>query len=105
MPNILLPSALRTFTNQQASVNVPGKTVQEALSNLAERFPDLRRHVFEETGKLRNFVNVFVGDEDIRHLKQSETPVQEGDTISIVPAVAGGASDDENKNPRETLAV
>lgn len=90
MPTITIPSALRNYTAQRASVHVPGATVAEALESLAAHYPELRRHIFEESGKLRNFVSVFVGDEDVRSLKRDATPLQENDTVSLVPAVAGG---------------
>lgn len=90
MPTINIPSALRNYTAQRASVHVPGATVAEALESLAEQYPELRRHIFEESGKLRNFVSVFVGEEDMRYLKRDATPLHENDTISLVPAVAGG---------------
>ncbi len=90
MAIIILPSALRSFAGQQAQVEVAGSNVGEALAGLAQRFPELRRHIFTEQGKLRNFVNVFVGDEDIRYLQNQSTAVRANEVISIVPAVAGG---------------
>jgi molybdopterin converting factor small subunit len=90
MAKVIIPSALRTFTDQQAQVEVTGKNVGEILGGLARHFPDLRRHLFTEQDRLRNFVNVFVGDEDIRYLQDEATPVRASDVISIVPAVAGG---------------
>ncbi len=90
MPNVVIPSALRTLTAQQAQVEAAGDNVGEVLHSLTQRFPHLQRHLFNEQGKLRNFVNVFVGDEDVRHLQNEATAVRENDVISIVPAVAGG---------------
>ena len=105
MPQVIIPSALRSFTGKQASVEIPGNTVEQVLGNLAERFPELRRHVFDDTGKLRNFVNVFIGDQDVRHMNKDATPVQERDTISIVPAVAGGETQAiaEQKSEKDSI--
>ena len=90
MARVIIPSALRTFTGQQTQVEIPGENVGEVLGGLAQRFPDLRRHLFTEQDRLRNFVNVFVGDEDIRYLQNEATAVRTHDVISVVPAVAGG---------------
>ncbi len=90
MAYVVIPSALRGFTQQQSRLEVTGNTVGEVLTHLTQRYPDLRRHLLTEQGQLRKFVNVFVGEEDIRHLQQEATPVADSDEISIVPAVAGG---------------
>ena len=66
-------------------------TVAEALAALTSQFGDLKKHLFSDDGKLRSFVNVYVNDEDIRYLQKDQTAVREGDTISIVPSIAGGA--------------
>ncbi|MDZ7269846.1 MAG: MoaD/ThiS family protein [candidate division KSB1 bacterium] len=90
MAYLVIPSALRGYTEQQARLAISGRTVGEVLEQLARRFPELRRHLYDEQGRLRKFINVFVGDQDIRHLQQEATPVSDDDEISIVPAVAGG---------------
>jgi len=87
---VLIPTPLRQYTGKQASVEVPANTVGEMLSKLTTQFPDLRQQLFSDDGKLRRFVNVYVNDEDIRYLQLENTPLQENDTISIVPSVAGG---------------
>lgn len=92
MAKILIPTALRQFTNQKDAVEVSGATVGEALQQLTSEYPNLRKNLFNDQGKLRSFVNVYVNDEDIRHLDKSETPVETGATISIVPSIAGGAT-------------
>ena len=92
MPKIQIPTPLRQYAGKQPAVEVKGSTVGEALSGLVSQHPDLRRHLYTEEGKLRAFVNVYLNDEDIRFLKNLETPVKEGDEISIVPAIAGGIS-------------
>jgi adenylyltransferase/sulfurtransferase len=91
MPNkVLIPTPLRPYADKQAVVEVIAPTVGEALSDLVTQFPDLRKHLFSEDGKLRSFVNVYLNDEDIRYLSKDATPLKETDTISIVPSVAGG---------------
>ena len=90
MTKILIPAALRRFTQEQSSVDVPAMTVDEALKALTGRFPALQPHLFQPDGKLRSFVNVFVNDEDIRHLQKGATALKAADTVSIVPSIAGG---------------
>ncbi len=90
MPQIQIPSPLRQYSGKQASVSVPAETVGEALTVLVSQHPDLRRHLYTDEGKLRTFVNVYVNDEDMRYLQKEATVVKDGDTISIVPSIAGG---------------
>jgi adenylyltransferase/sulfurtransferase len=91
MPKILIPSALRSFAGGQSEVQINGTTIGEVLNNFAEQFPQARRHLYDEKGQLRNFVNIFLGDNDVRSLQKEATRVTDADTISIVPAVAGGS--------------
>lgn len=87
---VLIPTPLRQYTGRQASVEVSAGSVAEMLSKLTGQFPDLRKQLFSDDGKLRRFVNVYVNDEDIRYLENGYTPLKENDTVSIVPSVAGG---------------
>jgi adenylyltransferase/sulfurtransferase len=89
---VFIPTPLRPFTDQQATVQVGGSNVGEVLQNLVAVHGDLRNHLFTAEGKLRSFVNVYVNDEDIRYLSKEQTPVGEKDSVSIVPSVAGGSS-------------
>jgi len=91
MAQVQIPSPLRQYTQKQASVSVPASTVGDALSGLVAQHPDLKRHLFSDDGKLRAFVNVYVNDEDMRYLEKEATALKEGDTISIVPSIAGGS--------------
>jgi molybdopterin converting factor small subunit len=93
MPEIRIPSPLRQYAGKQAAIEVPAKTVGEALAGLVSQHPDLRRHLYADDGKLRAFVNVYVNDEDMRYLQKEATALKETDTISIVPSIAGGSSD------------
>jgi adenylyltransferase/sulfurtransferase len=71
-------------------VELSGSTVGEVLTALTTQFGDLRKHLFNDEGKLRSFVNVYLNDEDIRYLSKDKTEVKDGDTLSIVPSIAGG---------------
>jgi len=92
MPQIQIPSPLRQYTGKQATVQVPAASVGEALKGLVAQHPDLQRHLYTDEGKLRAFVNVYVNDEDMRYLDKEATTLKDGDTISIVPSIAGGIS-------------
>ena len=92
MAKILIPTALRQFTGQQDSVEVSGGTVGEALQALTEKFPEVRKNLFTDQGKLRSFVNVYVNDEDVRYLDKDATKLGASDTVSIVPSIAGGSA-------------
>lgn len=87
---IHIPTPLRRFTSEQGEVQVEGGTVGDALKDLTRRYPSLERHLYNEQGTLRNFVNVFLNDEDVRHLERDGTPLKSGDTLSIIPSIAGG---------------
>jgi molybdopterin synthase sulfur carrier subunit len=78
------------MTGQQAEVAVDASTVGEALGGLQSQFPALKERLRDDTGKIRRFINLYVNDEDIRFLQNEETPIKDGDEISIVPAIAGG---------------
>jgi adenylyltransferase/sulfurtransferase len=88
---IHIPTPLRPFTDKKESVDVSGATVGELLADLTTRYDGLRKHLYADDGRLRNFVNVYLNDEDIRYLQREDTPVKPGDSLSIVPSVAGGA--------------
>jgi sulfur-carrier protein len=90
---IFIPTPLRAFTGKQDTVDVTGANIQQVLDGLTSRYPDLRKHLFTEEGRLRSFVNVYLNDEDIRYLDAKEqTAVQEADSLSIIPSIAGGCS-------------
>lgn len=90
MSKIHIPTPLRQYVGKQASVDVNGSTVGEAMKALLEQHPELRKHLYTEDGKLRAFVNLYVNDEDIRYLEKEATALKDGDNISIVPSIAGG---------------
>ncbi len=88
---VMIPSPLRPYAGKRDSAEFHARTVGEALGHLTTEFGELRKHLFTEDGKLRSFVNVYVNDEDIRYLAKENTPTKDGDTISIIPSIAGGA--------------
>jgi adenylyltransferase/sulfurtransferase len=90
MPKVMIPTPLRQYTDKKDSVEVAGASVAEVLGALTAQFPDLRKNLYTDEGKLRSFVNVYVNDEDIRYLDKDKTAVGAGDTVTIVPSIAGG---------------
>ena len=88
---IMIPTPLRQYAEKKATVEVSATTVAEALNALTTQNPELQRHLFTDEGKLRAFVNLYLNDEDIRYLQKENTPITEGDTLSIVPSIAGGS--------------
>ena len=88
---IKLPTILRKFAGNEARVSAEGTTLAEVLKDLESRYPGITKNVVTDDGGLHRFVNVYVNDEDVRYLGSLETEVNEGDTVSLLPAVAGGA--------------
>jgi len=89
---VMIPTPLRVYAGKRDSADIAAATVGEALGRLTSEFDELRKHLFTEEGKLRAFVNVYLNDEDIRYLAKENTPTKDGDTISIIPSIAGGTS-------------
>ncbi len=87
---IIIPTPLRQYAENRDSVKLSGQNIGELLNNLMQKFPNMKKHLFSEDGQIRNFVNVYVNDDDIRYLENRETQLKEGDVISIIPSVAGG---------------
>jgi molybdopterin synthase sulfur carrier subunit len=90
MATVIIPTPLRKFTNQTAKLNVEAHTVGEIIEKITTDFPELKKHLLDQQGAVRSFVNIFSGDEDIRDLQSEKTPVNPSSVISIVPAIAGG---------------
>ncbi len=93
---ILIPTPLRPYTDKKDAVEANGATIGELLADLTRRHSGLKAHLYNEQGKLRSFVNVYLNDEDIRYLQKEQTPVSPSDTVSIIPSVAGGAPTTED---------
>lgn len=91
MIRVKLPTILRKHAGGEALVDAHGATLRDLLTDLEQRYPGITKNVVSEDGGLHRFINVYVNDEDVRYLGSLETPVKDGDTVSLLPAVAGGA--------------
>src|SRR4051812_23415212 len=87
---VRIPTPLRKLTNEEEVVTLEAQSVSAAISELQTRFPGIKERLIDETGAVRRFVNVYVNEEDIRFLQNQQTPLKDGDEISIIPAIAGG---------------
>ena len=90
MATVRIPAPLRKFTEGKEEVSAAGTTVGEVLGDLDSSFPGIKARICDEGGAVRKFVNIYANDEDIRHLKDLETPIKDSDELSIIPAIAGG---------------
>ncbi len=90
MATVRIPTPLRKYTAGQEEVAAVGKTVGELIADLEAKYPGIKERICDDSGQVRRFVNIFANDEDIRFLKNLDTPVKDSDEISIVPAIAGG---------------
>ena len=90
MPVLRIPTPLRTYTNGQSDVNVNGANISDALTDLTTQYPALKPHLFNEGGELRPFVNLFVGENNIKDLQGVHTPIKESEKIMLIPSIAGG---------------
>ena len=102
MPNIRIPTPLRTYTNGDTEITVQGTTVGEALHDLTHQHVELRQHLYNEDGKLRAFVNIFLDGDDVRHLNGENTAINAESNLRIVPSVAGGLMYKHNINMSKT---
>ena len=91
--DVLIPTPLRVYVDKRDVVQVEGNTVGELLEDLTVKYSDLKKHLYNDDGRLRSFVNIYLNDDDIRYLDKEATVVKDGDTISIVPSVAGGGDE------------
>jgi len=90
MPAIRIPTPLRSYTAGQSEINVEGQNVGQAMDSLVKLHPSLRPHLYNTTGQLRPFVNLFLNEDNIKDLQGLETPLQEGDRLMLIPSIAGG---------------
>lgn len=88
--NVRIPTPLRKLTNNEEAVEVSAATIGAAIEELQARYPGIQERLVDESGEVRRFVNIYVNEEDIRFLENLETPLKDGDEISIIPAIAGG---------------
>ncbi len=87
---VLIPTTLRAYTDRKSEIDFEGATVGEVLKNLVTAYPDSKKSLFDEDGKPRSFVNVFLGETNIKSLKGLDSETRDGDTIMLIPAIAGG---------------
>jgi len=92
MTTLRIPTPLRTYTSGKSEVIVTGAKISEALIDLTNQFPAIKPHIFNEAGELRPFVNLFVGENNIKDLQGVDTPIKDGDKIMLIPSIAGGTS-------------
>ncbi|MCS5663523.1 MAG: MoaD/ThiS family protein [Flavobacteriales bacterium] len=90
MAKVIIPTPLRKFTDNQASFETNSENVYEAIKALSGAFPEIQKHVFDEQGQIRNFLRIYLGDEDINVLDKEKTSLKADDVLSIIPAIAGG---------------
>lgn len=90
MPTVLVPTPLRRLTGGHSRVQASGQTILEVVEDLERQFPGFRERLLDEKGEFKRFINIYINEDEIRTLKGKDTPVAEGDRISIVPAMAGG---------------
>ncbi|HEX6430076.1 MAG TPA: MoaD/ThiS family protein [Niastella sp.] len=95
MATVIIPTPLRKFTNNTAKLEIHADTIAKTVDELTINFPELKKHLLDDSGQIRSFVNIFVGNDDIRNLQQGETAVRTESVISIVPAIAGGSKGNE----------
>jgi molybdopterin converting factor small subunit len=91
MPVLRIPTPLRPYTNGQTNITVAGSNVSEALSDLTTQYPTIKPHLFNESDELRPFVNLFLGENNIKDLQGVSTPITDGDKLMLIPSIAGGA--------------
>ena len=91
MTTLRIPTPLRAYTSGNSEVAVSGAKISEALNDLTTQFPAIKPHLFNETGELRPFVNLFVGENNIKDLQGVETPIKDDDKIMLIPSIAGGS--------------
>ena len=90
MATVKIPTPLRKFTNQQSDIETSGKTIYESIVDVAKQFPEIKIHLFDESERIRSFVRIYLGEEDINVLDKENTAVLQNSIISIIPAIAGG---------------
>jgi molybdopterin synthase sulfur carrier subunit len=92
MATVIIPTPLRKFTGNTSKLEIKAANIRQTVDELTINFPDLKKHLLDEQGNIRNFINIFVGNDDIRDLQKENTLVREDSVISIIPAIAGGTA-------------
>ncbi|HJS18881.1 MAG TPA: MoaD/ThiS family protein [Anaerolineales bacterium] len=104
MPVLRIPTPLRSYTSGQSEVQVGGSNISEALADLTTQYPPIKPHLFNDSGELRPFVNLFVGENNIKDLQGVNTPIKDGDRLVLIPSIAGGVCHCEGKARSNLLA-
>lgn len=89
---VRIPTPLQKLTNNQTEVETSGANIRELIDDLEKNFPGIKERICDKEGKVRKFINIYVNEEDVRFLQRDETPLKDGDEVSIIPAIAGGKS-------------
>ena len=103
MTTLRIPTPLRTYTGGKSEVTVSGAKISDALTDLTNQFPAIKPHLFNESGDLRPFVNLFVGESNIKDLQGIDTPIKEGDKLMLIPSIAGGSHCEERSLRQRNL--
>lgn len=93
---VRIPTPLRNLTGGRGELETDGKDVAELIENIERQYPGMKSRLYDEQGQLRRFVNIYINEEDIRFLKGPETPLKDGDVVSIIPAIAGGSKREDS---------
>jgi sulfur-carrier protein adenylyltransferase/sulfurtransferase len=100
---VIIPTALRQHTNNEDELQLNSRSVKGALQELVTTYPNLKRYLYSENGRLRNFINIYLNEEDVRYLSGEETPLKDGDTLMIIPAIAGGSDHEANDDHQNIM--
>jgi len=103
MPVLRIPTPLRAYTNGQSNITVAGANISEALTDLTAQYPTIKPHLFNEGGELRPFVNLFIGENNIKDLQGVETPIKDDDKLVLIPSIAGGCHCEDGALPSEAI--
>lgn len=87
---VRIPQPLQKLARNQTEVKASGSNIKELIADLEKNFPGIKERICDETGRVRRFINIYVNEEDVRFLQRDETPLEDGDEVSIIPAIAGG---------------
>ncbi|MHB8777838.1 MAG: MoaD/ThiS family protein [Anaerolineales bacterium] len=104
MITLRIPTPLRAYTNGQSEVTVNGSSISEALTDLTNQYPTIKPHLFNDSGGLRPFVNLYVGEHNIKDLQGVNTPIKDGDKVMLIPSIAGGCRCEDDVFPSEAIS-
>jgi adenylyltransferase/sulfurtransferase len=105
MPVLRIPTPLRAYTSGKSDVTVNGANISEALADLTTQYPTIKPHLFNDGGELRPFVNLFVGENNIKDLQGVDTPIKDGEKIMLIPSIAGGCHCEDGDLPSEAISL